>query len=858
MESTNDKALPSNILRNLSDRTYDKRKSAALEVQKIVENYVHNNKKNRIPEVLKLLANEFTSSPNDNSRKGGLIALAAASVGLTGIIDEYLHLLLPPILHCFEDNQSRVRYYACESLYNVAKIARQHILTHFNVVFEGVCKLFGDVDVDVKNGANLLDRLIKDIVTESDLFDIAKFIPILQRYITRNNPYIRQLLLTWITVLDSVPGIEMLNWLHNLLEGLFSMLADANKEISQAAKSVLDEFLKKIENLPNYHIEQDHDLLLNRTSESMANLEVDGSRTTSGSNTNINNQQQEQVPPIPPSSSSKKMSSITSATSSMVPYTDEIILNFDSMVPVLVLQSNAKEKSNRKNALIWIKTLVTLVREDLAPHYALIFGAIIHCISDPEEEIRVYASGANLELLELVKSTNSTHFEIDNLIKKILHNLLVKIEATLLASLNWISMLLEKFPSKLDPHTDDILQSLLRTLSNETDEVVLLDLKVIARLSIQPEKFERILEYLLTFFQKDRQLLERRGSLAIRQLSVLIDPVSLYMSFARILAKNPDLAFVSMMVQTLNLILLTAGEVEPLRLALRKALYKPVTTTINKEKEKELKNEIENEQEKREDEVISLNDNISNNESVVVEEGNFELFAALFHCWCHNPVSTLSLCFLAEGYQLTQRLVATFSTIEMSIGFLMQIDKLIQLLESPIFISLRMQLLEGYGVLSRLQGGNEELLLGFDEETMNISLQHAQHHDALIQSLYGLLMILPQSTAYRTLADRLATIAGMPKSMVTSVISKTANKAKISSNKTAPLYNSSKSSSATSPSPFKKRIPTITEEQISTLINSFLEIQNKHEEAKLVELKRKKINSKVSTKLSNPYMSSSN
>ncbi len=52
--------------------------------------------------------------------------------------------------------------------------------------------VFGLVDVDVKNGANLLDRLIKDIVTESEMFDVEKFIPLLQKYIERTNPYIRQ------------------------------------------------------------------------------------------------------------------------------------------------------------------------------------------------------------------------------------------------------------------------------------------------------------------------------------------------------------------------------------------------------------------------------------------------------------------------------------------------------------------------------------------------------------------------------------------------------------------------------------------------------------------------------------------
>lgn len=40
-------------------------------------------------------------------------------------------------------------------------MARGDILTYFNQIFVGLCKLFADVDVDVKNGSNLLDRLIK-------------------------------------------------------------------------------------------------------------------------------------------------------------------------------------------------------------------------------------------------------------------------------------------------------------------------------------------------------------------------------------------------------------------------------------------------------------------------------------------------------------------------------------------------------------------------------------------------------------------------------------------------------------------------------------------------------------------------
>jgi hypothetical protein len=54
------------------------------------------------------------------------------------------------------------------------------------------------VDVDVKNGANLLDRLVKDIVTESESFDVDKFIPLLQKYIRMTNPYIRQLMVIFL------------------------------------------------------------------------------------------------------------------------------------------------------------------------------------------------------------------------------------------------------------------------------------------------------------------------------------------------------------------------------------------------------------------------------------------------------------------------------------------------------------------------------------------------------------------------------------------------------------------------------------------------------------------------------------
>ena len=53
----------------------------------------------------------------------------------------WLERLLPPILCALTDMDSRVRYYGCEALYNVGKVARSRLLPFFNAVFEGLCRL---------------------------------------------------------------------------------------------------------------------------------------------------------------------------------------------------------------------------------------------------------------------------------------------------------------------------------------------------------------------------------------------------------------------------------------------------------------------------------------------------------------------------------------------------------------------------------------------------------------------------------------------------------------------------------------------------------------------------------------------
>lgn len=48
---------------------------------------------------------------------------------------------MPPVLACFSDQDARVRYYACESMYNIAKVAKGEILLFFNEIFDDLSKV---------------------------------------------------------------------------------------------------------------------------------------------------------------------------------------------------------------------------------------------------------------------------------------------------------------------------------------------------------------------------------------------------------------------------------------------------------------------------------------------------------------------------------------------------------------------------------------------------------------------------------------------------------------------------------------------------------------------------------------------
>ena len=63
----------------------------------------------------------------------------------------------------------------------------------------------------------------------SKYFDLAKFMDLLCKKLKATNPVIRQMLISWIYVLDTIPNINMLIYLPSFLDDLFILLDDTIK-----------------------------------------------------------------------------------------------------------------------------------------------------------------------------------------------------------------------------------------------------------------------------------------------------------------------------------------------------------------------------------------------------------------------------------------------------------------------------------------------------------------------------------------------------------------------------------------------------------------------------------------------------
>ncbi|GHP09250.1 hypothetical protein PPROV_000798700 [Pycnococcus provasolii] len=699
--SSSSSDIPPLIMKNLSDKLYERRKVAALQLEQIIKDLNAKGEHDAALRIIDTLCRDFARSPSANNRKGGLIGLAAATVGLVGgntttshaqnvqettslnaadapastaaaaasaapgadtnedsastipgakIVQAHLALCVPPILDAFADADGRVRYYACEALYNVAKVAREAFVPYFPSAFDALCRLTADNDANVQNAAHLLDRLIKDIVTESPTFDVVEFIPLLRAKMGALNPYVRQFLVGWITLLDSVPDIDMVEFLPDLLDGLFGMLGDAAREIRLQADTALEEFLRELRR-------RAHD-----------NKHAD----------------------------------------------------YAAMAPSLLRRSAPAENDfTRLTAISWLHAFVDLGGPSLLRLFPEALQHMFGCLEHPENRLRETAAKLSDRMVDIIATANAeelANFDATAAMEAAREALGDNDARVRLEALRWVAVLL---PSAAAGHavpssssisagawTDDerlLLSPLLRLLRDADEEVASRALDVLARLAggkvqdnngggTPQDRAVVLTEALVDTWATDAGdpggLLRARGESVVLRLCNALGHERVLRCFGHALGDctsgtRGDAA--SKMSQALGLIFLTADDarLEELRGAMR---GQPT-----------------------------------------------ELLVDLLRGFAvHSVFSTASLSLYAGAYTHAFRCLESFGVLgappESEMG---ELARLVALLESPVFAPMRLRLLQ------------------------------PKAYPDLLRALYALLMLLPQGSAFKALRMRLRSVPAL-------------------------------------------------------------------------------------------------
>ncbi|PWZ03276.1 ARM repeat-containing protein [Testicularia cyperi] len=794
----------------LLDRVYDKRKAATLDLERQVRDCLARGDRARVNLIVQQLCSFLTVSPqNVNARNGGLIGLAGIAIALGVEIAPFLEQIAKPVLACFSDPDSKIRYFACESFYNIAKVCKGEILVYFNEIFDALSKLAADSELSVKNGAELLDRLLKDIVCEAaphyvsqfqdiglirahqdategviggaaeldvarekahsidvegaaanKVFSLARFIPLLAERMYVLSPFTRNYLVSWITVLGSVPELELVSYLPSFLDGLLKYLSDPNTDVRVATANVLADFLREIR--------QAAELGSRRLAFEQRRAERKQRQIQKGKDKSSDQDQASSTD----DSIATPSAVLNAATNVEEDANDEleeeeiwvdgteVRIDYAAIVEILINHIGYPDEEIQATTLQWIAEFLLVVKDVVVPFTPRLISAILPSLAHHSPAIASAAHSTNVNLYRVIhdiaaptplqtaasqtsvqhpirssaaltaaardRASASSPTLIGNVSLSLVENavmdrgsspsglsdagtlgtglesdlfdyqmtvnaltlqLLDEHEETRVTALEWLLMLHQKSPRKILSMDDGTFPALLKTLSDPSDEVIRCDLRLLAQISSASEDsyFHAFMANLLSLFSTDRRLLETRGALIIRQLCASLHTERIFRTLAEILEKDEDLEFASIMVQNLNVILITSPELADFRKKLR---------------------------------------NLDSREGQL-------LFASIYRSWCHNAVAAFSLCLLAQAYEHASNLLTIFAELEITVSLLIQIDKLVQLLESPIFTALRLQLLE------------------------------PERHPYLFKCLYGILMLLPQSSAFVTLRNRLNAVNGL-------------------------------------------------------------------------------------------------
>lgn len=804
LKRSSQQSVSAAVLVSLAHKRYERRRLAAMEIEKVVRSLVQQKELERVRAILLLLSDDYVRSTSEDARKGGVVALAACAIGLKKgseadrDVMECRDLILASVVHACQDHSQRVRYYATESLFNVLKAIPALAVQHFFILFEILRSLYADVDVDVRSGAQLLDKRLKEWIVgaiNSGSFTADACVPIFARFVYMRNKATKRLTLSWLQELnEKLIGAPVLEFLHLFLSGIFAMVADPNITIRQSALAFLQSVLPKLL-MQNEAFEDDS-----------ASTKVDFDKILQSLVTTL-----EHADPFVRKVAMYWMCRIVSAhmtqpstksVGAKEPRLSVASISVRNSLPhvlpgiLLSIGDTFHNRASTKDSFLPEQTTRSLaeqtnaclqdaVRRDGSAYVTHLDGFImalreeldtpggVNARNPPAIErtpyrIDVTPDGNGIESPGWFRASEDQKNEESTMLSR-------------LCALHWIIVLYESVVPdvlKAEYAREFITPIIHQLVDNPPEDIIFKSLEVLAIITVpvQGESIPRETstssllalasleesenldsEFPMTdenarfaldimgssrrqFKSRDRQVFsvlirlhahnhQLLGDLSrvIQFMCQLQPPEFVFVAFAveldRFVRKQADpskdtvtngstldsqpkgneyssnLEFVSAFVQQMNHVLFFTAETEPLREKIRDCIGQAKGIS---EKSRQRK----------------------------------RLFHILLHSFSHNLASTVSLCLLGGAFRTASLFLRHIDPLDINLVFLVELDKLVEMLERPLFRHLHLRMLESDADPTAEGSG-----------TM------------LFQTLKSLLMLVPQSTCYRILRDRLSTVS---------------------------------------------------------------------------------------------------
>ena len=618
-----------------------------------------------------------------NERKGALLGYYSIVNVIKRISDEkdvvmchtkLLDELMKCIIISLKDNDNKIILSAAQCMYNIMIFFNPYVLTNFNDFFDGLLTLVTIDDPEIKDIADNFDSSLKGVINYSfqgklpQDFDLLDFFKKIILNISLENPANKSTIVSWISCINQIPGIKLINILYLFLGELFDILQIDNKKVIDITNGCLEDFYSEIENefeeIPFDIKIKIFEIVIKKCEKNKPEEKKVKLKAFKWANLFLQqykflflrNQQKAQP---------KKRNNFdnSSNNSNIINNNNEIILEKDKQKEKEDETSESEiavEYDDNKKSLFYLFTEFLKIifntlkngkdgkdikeKKKIEPKST---NNINNNNESNEEDLYTIINNCNSCLLTIIEKYNMNQNNIKQLEEVLMEYLSYENNNLLLSVIKWIENFFNNFCE--DAFSNDFnkfIKSFAFIATYKDEEIFEIGIKTLCNIEKcrKGSINEIICNILNKLKEKDNIFAIKRAKEFVNLLCKELDVKHVYETFADVLAHIDKMNFVCKIINILNMLLLTSNDTEELR-----KLLKNIQKTTNEE-----------------DKLF---------------------FEKLFKIWCINPVSCLILCLIAEDFELSFHLLNKFGEIKLNQENYLEYAQLVNVLESKEFIS---------------------------------------------------------------------------------------------------------------------------------------------------------------------------